>query len=121
MHFRASGLNQVLAAIANKKKKIIGFNFNAILNTKGMLRSQLLGRMKQNVKLCRKYKVEMALASFAANPFELKAEKDLQAFGETLGMTPGEAKKAVKAVEERIKLNKRKKKGESVIEGIEHI
>ncbi len=121
MHFRASGLNHILAEIAHKRKKIIAFNFNAILNTKGMLRSQLLGRMRQNVMLCRKYKVEMALASFAANPYELKSEKDLQAFGETIGMAPGEANKAVKAVEERIRLNKRKSKGEAVIEGIERI
>ena len=68
IHHRNSGLNQVLCNIANKNKVIIGFNFNSVLKSESVQRGLILGRMMQNVKLCRKYKVGMAVASFSTSP-----------------------------------------------------
>lgn len=92
MHHRASGLNQVLCRIASKKGKIIAIPFSAILSSKGMLRAQLIGKMMQNVRFCRKFKVMTALASFAKTPYQMRAPAELTAFGITLGMHPKEAK-----------------------------
>lgn len=93
MHSRDSGLNQVLCKLAKKNDVAIGFNFNDVLN--GRNRGLIIGRMMQNVRLCRKYKNKMIIISGANNIDELKAAKDMVSFGIVLGMTPGEAKKAL--------------------------
>lgn len=86
MHHRASGLNQVLCKIAATKGKTIGFDFSSVLNLKGMVRAQIMGRMMQNTRFCRKYKFKTILASFAKNPYEMRAPKDLEAFGKVIGL-----------------------------------
>jgi len=93
MHFRSSGLDQVLCKLAFEKNMCVCFSFNDIL--KSNKRELLFGRMMQNVKFCRKYKVEMLVASFARNPYEMKFWKDLISFGVCLGMHFSEAKGAV--------------------------
>ena len=95
IHQRNSGLNQILANIAHDKEKIIGFNFSTILNAEPEKRAQIFGRMRQNVKLCRKYKVKMFIGSFALEPFELRGEYELKAFGSMIGMNPKEVKESL--------------------------
>ena len=73
----------------------IGFNFSTILNASPEKRAQIIGRMQQNVKLCRKYKVKMFLGSFAKDPYELRSDYELKAFGFMLGMNPKEVKNSV--------------------------
>jgi len=90
IHQRDSNFNQVLAKICKDKNKTIGFNFNLILNADANERHRLLGRMMQNVKLCRKYKVKMYIGSFAREPYELRSFCELISFGVCLGMNPGE-------------------------------
>jgi len=105
-HYRNSGLNHVLCNLAKKNKIAIGFSFNEILNSSGIERSMILGRMMQNVKLCRKYKVSMVIASFARNEFELRSLDSLKAFGSCIGMNPGEIEKALNLVEDILKKHK---------------
>lgn len=99
IHYRNSGLNQVLCKLAKKNNIAIAFNFNLILNSEGMLRSQLLGRMMQNIKFCRKYKVNMVIGSFASKPEEMRSAHDLISFGISIGMHPKEAKESLKYIE----------------------
>jgi RNase P/RNase MRP subunit p30 len=93
IHYRSSGLNQVSCKIAKENDVCIGFSFNEVLNSEN--KSLILGRMKQNVRLCRKFKVRMVLGSFAKNKFEMRNVKDLVSFGRVIGMTGGEVKKAL--------------------------
>jgi len=95
IHQRNSGLNHILAKIAYEKNKIIAFSFSTILNSKPEKRAKILGRMKQNVKLCRKYKVKMFIGSFAKKPFELRGKYELRAFGFMIGMNPKEIKESL--------------------------
>src|SRR3989338_6414513 len=95
LHYRNSGLNHVLCKIAYKNNIAIAFNFNDLLKAKGIERSILIGRMSQNVRLCRKYKLITVLASFATAKLELKNTYDLKSFGILLGMTPKEAKESL--------------------------
>lgn len=101
MHYRDSGLNQVLCKIIKKNNITVGFNFNDVLTAKN--RAQIIGKMTQNIKLCRKYKVKMAIFSGATNQYELRSAKDLISFGITLGMTPGEAQKTLNFKKKTIK------------------
>lgn len=94
-HYRQSGLNQVLCQLATDKKVKIGFSFSSILESYGQKRAKLLGRMKQNITFCQKYKTPMKIASFATNPYEMRAPAELIAFFTQLGMRPEDAKKAL--------------------------
>ena len=60
---RDSGLNQVLAKIAKKNNIKIGINLDEIINSKGKSKSEILGRIKQNIKLCNKNKLKMKFRS----------------------------------------------------------
>ncbi len=90
---RDSGLNQVLCALARKNQVAIGFSFSGILNAK--YGANLLGKIMQNIRLCRKYKVRMVFASFAKNKFEMRNANDMLAFCRVLGMGGREAKDAL--------------------------
>ncbi|MBU4493482.1 MAG: hypothetical protein KKA61_03875 [Nanoarchaeota archaeon] len=98
LHSRNSGLNQVLCKLANKNNVIIGFSFSSVLNTDGKLRSQILGRMMQNIKLCRKYKVKTVITSFAGEPYDLRSCYDLKSVFISLGMHPKEAKDSLENI-----------------------
>ena len=74
MHYRRSGLDQVLCKIAKEKGKIIVFSL------KDVLKPIILGRMAQNIKLCKKYKIKFLLGSFAKQIGEMKNEHDLSYF-----------------------------------------
>ena len=95
MKSRDSGLNQTLCKLASKNKIVIGFNFSDVLNSNGIERSNLLGKMMQNVKLCRKYKVKMIVGSFASRWQELRSERDLMAFGREIGIEKVNNKDAI--------------------------
>lgn len=92
MHQRGSGFNHIMAKHANKNNICVGFSFSTILNADSVNRSKIIGRIKQNIKLCRKYKVNTVIASFAVNPWDMRAPKDLLTFFSVLGMHPREAK-----------------------------
>lgn len=85
MHARNSGLNQVLCKILKERNIIVGFSFDSVYNKDGMERAILLGRMMQNVNLCRKFKVKMAVVDFLGNK-----EKDLNSFGVCIGLSTRE-------------------------------
>tara|TARA_Y100000310_G_scaffold335338_2_gene417121 strand:- start:36317 stop:36826 length:510 start_codon:yes stop_codon:yes gene_type:complete len=90
LHQRDAGLNQILCKLAKKNKIAIGFSFSSLLHAKDL--SWTLGQMLQNIRLCRKFKVKMIIASFAKNKWEMRAASDLLAFATILGLTPKEAK-----------------------------
>ena len=94
LNFRSSGIDQVVCKLASKNNIAVAFNFSLILNNDSFNRAKFLGRMMQNVRLFRKYKVKMIIASFASNEFELRSKDALRSFGICIGMNPKEAKDA---------------------------
>ena len=89
LHFRSSGLNHVLCKLCYENNVSVGFSLDSALDAK------LLGRIKQNIKLCRKYGVKMRFFSFAKNKFEMRGREDMLAFLRSIGMTGKEAKDAL--------------------------
>lgn len=85
LFFRNSGLNQVLCKLAAKNKVTIGFNFSSILNSSGNERAKILGRMRQNYKFCKKYKVKMVFSTFAKKKYELRSFDLMRVFERILG------------------------------------
>ena len=90
LYVRNSGLNHILCKLANKNKVAVGFNFCDVLDSKS--REILIGRMMQNIRLCRKFKVDMVFDCFCNGKCD---KKNLASFCRVLGMSPGEAKKAL--------------------------
>jgi len=117
IHQRNSGFNHVLARIAKEKGVAIGFSLALILDRKRNIR--VLGRIRQNIALCRKYKLPMVIASFANVPFGMRAPKDIISLFSTLGMHPAEAKKALSLAEKIIAKNKKKKSPQYLADGAE--
>ncbi len=114
MHHRNSGLNQVLCAIAHKNKVVVAFSFNSILNSREPARE--LGRMMQNAMLCRKYKVDMAVVSFATTPYEMRDLNDLAAFARLIGVQ--NAKHSLNVIQQKILSNRKKQSPNYIQEGV---
>ena len=85
LHQRASGLNHIMCELARKNKVSIGFSYSSILNNE-LNSPVIIGRMSQNIKLCRKYKVKTIIGSFASNPFSLRAPHDVSSLFKIFGM-----------------------------------
>ena len=98
-HQRNSGLNQVLLNLAKENKVAIGFSFKIILNDKN--RPTNLGRIIQNIKLCRKYKVKMVIIEY-----ENRNETDVQALFKVLGMTGKEIQNSQTYDQDKLKYKK---------------
>lgn len=81
---RNSGFNHVLAKIAKKNKINIGINFDEIVKSKGKEKAEILARIKQNIKLCNKNKVNMTF--IIQNKNNQRNIYDLKALGLVLGM-----------------------------------
>ena len=90
-----SGFNQVLAKLAFKNKVALGFSFNSLFN------SDDYPKLRQNIKLCRKYKVPIVCLSLANNKYEMRAVNDMMSLLKIIGMTPGEARFAFTYLEKR--------------------
>jgi hypothetical protein len=94
-HYRRSGLNQVLCKLATQKKTSIGFSLHTLLSVEGRKRATIMGRIMQNIIFLRKYKTNVKIASFATNPYEMRAPSEITSLFVSLGMRPEEAKKAL--------------------------
>lgn len=64
MHYRMSGLNQVIAKICVKNRIIIGVDFSRLSHAYGVYGAKVLGRVKQNLRIADKYGVKIFLGSF---------------------------------------------------------
>ena len=74
-HQRRSGLDEVMCKLAVEKDKVLVFDISQF-SFSGLT----LGRMMQNARLCRKFKLKTLVASFTSNPLEMRAPKDLGGF-----------------------------------------
>jgi len=72
MHFRNSGLNHILAKIAYDNNHTFLFNFKDYLDLSKSKKAVVLGRLKQNIKLYKKYKVRFQFASFGLDEYTYK-------------------------------------------------
>ena len=88
MKERDSGFDSVMAKLAEKNSVVLGINLDEIISSRGKAKSEILARLRQNIKLCKKNNVKMKFIS-------QKSEKDiydLRALGIVLGMPTGMAK-----------------------------
>lgn len=92
---RDSGINHVVAKEASKRGVVIIIDFNGIQKIKGKEKALRLGRLIQNVKICRKAGCDIKIASLASNQKSLVDERGRKSFGVSLGMSSSQATKSV--------------------------
>mgnify|MGYP001572249364 FL=1 len=81
MKQRNSGFNQVFAKLAKKNNVAIGINLDEIIDAEKKEKSEILARIRQNIKLCNKNKLKMKFISK-----EKKDKYNLRSLGLSLGM-----------------------------------
>ncbi len=81
---RNSGLNLVLAKLAKKRGISIGINLDEIIESKENNKKDILARVKQNIKICNKYKINMEF--IALKDKNKRDSYDLKSLGLVLGM-----------------------------------
>lgn len=87
---RNSGLNHVMAKIAKANNFNIGINLDEIAEANKFDKAKILARVKQNVKICSKNKLDML---FVVRKKENSRElHDLKSLGLVLGMNTGMTK-----------------------------
>ncbi len=79
---RNSGLNHILAKLAQKKGVAIGMDLDEFMNADKKEKAKILARLIQNIKLCNKNRLKMI---FVSEKYE-KDRHDLRALGLVLGM-----------------------------------
>jgi len=89
---RKIGVNHILLKLANKNKVLIGLSLDQFSDV------MKLGRIIELIKLCRKYKVKIAVFSLAKTRYGLSGANDIISLLKICGMTPGDAKKALEYI-----------------------
>jgi len=93
---RDSGINHVVAKEAVKKGIGMVIDFSEISNLEGKEKALRLEKLIQNIKICRKAKCQIKIASFGINKKGVSDEKARKSFGTSLGMSSGQAVEAVR-------------------------
>ena len=80
IHQRRSGLNHIVLTLCAEKNIKILFSYSALQEANDLRRAQILGRIKLNLSLCKKYGVEYSFASFTSEKENIRDAKDVAAF-----------------------------------------
>lgn len=91
--FRNSGLNQILCKLAAENDVAVGVSLNSLNG------GVSIGRVVQNICLCRKYKVRMLFFSFASDRTEMRGVVDILSLLSVLGLSGCEGKMALSGLE----------------------
>jgi hypothetical protein len=100
MHHRSSGLNQVLAGTLKQNGKLV------IVSNENLLRASdlhvKLGRLSQNIRIQKKYRIDVAIASFATRPGSMRSRHVLHGVCKCIGMDDLMAKQAQLSLGEKL-------------------
>jgi RNase P/RNase MRP subunit p30 len=75
-----------------KKGMAMGISISNILLSKG--KAELIGRIRQNIMLCRKYKVPILISSFASKKEQLRHCNDVKTLALFLGLSTQDFKES---------------------------
>ena len=90
---RGSGFNHVLAKIAAKNKIDIVVSLENLFLFSGIELSKYIAKIIQNIKICRKAKCNIKIASFSKNKFYSTNERERLGF--SWGMSSQQARQAI--------------------------
>lgn len=111
-----SGIDPIMAKAAADNNVCIELNFRQILNSYRKSRVHTLAHMRQNLKLANKYGFPIAITSGAYSKWELRAPRELAAFGVNIGMELEDSFRSLEAL--RIDANRQKLNQDWVMPGV---
>jgi hypothetical protein len=82
------------------KESIFLLDLSDIIKTSGGKRASTLKRMRNFARMCIKYKVGFAMASFAENESEMRNADELVHIGFLIGLNRGEGREALSRINE---------------------
>jgi len=95
-----SGLNRVMCNEMNKRENIYGLCISQLIHSSN--KAGMLSRIIQNLYLCKKYSVRVAVFTLASSPYNLRAEKEVRALLNTLSNNQRFVSDAMKTIPELI-------------------
>ena len=95
LHQRASGLNHIVCELARKNNVAIGFSYSSLFKTDIASSSLLIGRVIQNINLCRKFKVNTIIGAFSERSYDLRSPYDLASLFKLFGAEPKNIKNSI--------------------------
>ena len=95
MDQKFSGIDDVMARFMAERMIALEINLSWLLSCYGTARTQLMGRMKQNIMLAKKYGTPLIITSGAADSLSMRAPQDIVSLGVSLGMDAGLARKSI--------------------------
>lgn len=117
-----SGLNHVMAKLATKNQVAVEINFREILLYSKNTRSRTMNHIRENIKLCQKYKTPMIITSGAVTHWQMKDPKVLISMAFLLGLGFDEAKNVIsKTSEKMIKMVKERRSDDWIRPGVKVI
>ena len=85
-----------------EKKKPFEIPVAPLLESEGVVRASLMGRMRYFIKQCVKLRAPLAIVSQARDEFGLKTPREMIAIGEALGLTHDQADWAISETPEMV-------------------
>jgi ribonuclease P/MRP protein subunit RPP1 len=89
------GLSHVVVRYAADNGVAIDFNMNALIQSRRGDRARVIVKMRENLKLVRKYNAPVILTSHARSVYDLRAPREMIALATLFGMTREEATSAL--------------------------
>jgi hypothetical protein len=77
MHHRNSGMNHIAAKQMKEKNIVYGFPVSVLLHASPDDQATMLGRLRQNITILQKYKVEVMIGAFSSDPMDMRNGKDV--------------------------------------------
>jgi len=92
---RDSGINHVVAKMAREKGIVVVVDLSEVSSLKDKEKALRIGRIVQNVKICRKAGCRIKIASLASGKCGLVGEKERKAVGVSFGMSSVQVRDSV--------------------------
>lgn len=83
-----------------KKESIFLLDLSEVIKSSGGKRASIIKRMRNFSRMCIKYKVGFAMASFAENENEMRTADELVHIGFLIGLNRGEGREALSRIKE---------------------
>lgn len=121
IHHFNSGLNHILCKFAKEKNTdyLISLNFTNNFNKYNLAKE--IGRINQNLKFARKYKIQTIINFIIQNPSQVKSIQEIKGILSLFEISTQQSFESITILENKIKLNQLKKSENYISKGIQII
>ena len=121
IHHFNSGLNHILSKMAQNKQIGFIFSLNFTQTSNKLIIAKEIGRIDQNIKFARKYKIPIYLNFIIQNQNQIKTQQQIQEISKIFTISTQQINQITTILEQKIKKNKEKKSKNYISENIKII